>query len=270
MQNYKHVFVIGIDGAGRFVKDAETPFIDDIFSQGSLLYNAEAVFPTISAQCWGSILIGTEDAAKLTNQIVSETERNDPENPTFLKLIRNIDEDAKLASFTCWDPINNGIVEHDIGVDFHAAGDPELADVAYEYIKKNKPKAMFIQFDNVDAAGHSFGYGTEKYLQSITEADTQVNRVYQAIKEAELENVLFIIVADHGGNDTKGHGGWTDNERLVIFGIAGHSIKKDVKIGVSIRDIPSFVYHALGMDIPDNIKTTLTDIKIRSFFKDAM
>ena len=39
---YKRVFIIGIDGAGRFIKDAETPEFDRIFADGAVDYTRDS------------------------------------------------------------------------------------------------------------------------------------------------------------------------------------------------------------------------------------
>ncbi|MBQ3592402.1 MAG: alkaline phosphatase family protein, partial [Clostridia bacterium] len=71
---YKHVIVVGIDGAGAFIKDADTPHFDRIFADGAVTYQALASNPTISAECWGSMLLGVgPEVHKLTNGIVSST-----------------------------------------------------------------------------------------------------------------------------------------------------------------------------------------------------
>ena len=55
---YKHVFIIGIDGAGRFIKDADTPNFDRIFKDGAVKYTARAEVKTDSGPNWGAILTG--------------------------------------------------------------------------------------------------------------------------------------------------------------------------------------------------------------------
>ena len=51
---YKRVVLIGVDGAGAFFRDTDTPCIDEIFENGAISYNVLTSNPTISAQCWGS------------------------------------------------------------------------------------------------------------------------------------------------------------------------------------------------------------------------
>ncbi len=55
---YKNVFIIGVDGAGRFIKDADTPNFDRIFGNGAVDYTALTEVPTDSGPNWGSILTG--------------------------------------------------------------------------------------------------------------------------------------------------------------------------------------------------------------------
>ncbi|MBP5622488.1 MAG: alkaline phosphatase family protein, partial [Thermoguttaceae bacterium] len=69
-----HVVVIGVDGGGAFFKQADTPNLDRIFENGAVSYEVITSKPTISAQCWGSMLHGvTPEFHGLTNGIVSST-----------------------------------------------------------------------------------------------------------------------------------------------------------------------------------------------------
>ena len=65
---YKRAIVLGVDGAGAFFKYAETPHMDKILRGGSTSYDVLTAKPTISAQCWGSMILGCTAAAHgLTN-----------------------------------------------------------------------------------------------------------------------------------------------------------------------------------------------------------
>ena len=71
-RRYSHVIVVGVDGAGAWFKEADTPNFHKIFEKGAVTYNALSSKPTISAECWGSMLIGVgPEIHKLTNRRVS-------------------------------------------------------------------------------------------------------------------------------------------------------------------------------------------------------
>lgn len=115
---YKYVIVLGVDGAGAFFEHAPTPNIDEIFAEYAYTYEMSAPSPTISAQCWGSMLHGVDpDKHQLTNESV-ETNEYDVQSPypSVFKVLRNDMPNSKLASFCSWNPINTGIIENSIGV----------------------------------------------------------------------------------------------------------------------------------------------------------
>lgn len=118
--------------------------MDKIFENGSTTYNALTSLPSISAECWGSMLHGVEpEVHKLTNSIVG-SERYDinSEYPSFFRVIRENYPDANLASFCNWDPINYGIIEENLNVHMEHDDDEPLTDKIIDYINKND----FVQF----------------------------------------------------------------------------------------------------------------------------
>jgi hypothetical protein len=251
---YKHVVVLGVDGAGAFFEEADTPVIDDIFDGGAVTYQMLSENPTISAQCWGAMLHGvTSDVHGLTNSIVSSTPfPTDSRFPSVFRVIRSNNPDAKLASFSHWNPINVGIIEDGLGVHKETAGtDKELTEKIVTYLKEEAPTFLFVQFDDVDAAGHTNGYGTQEQLVKISEIDTYVSDIYNAYDNLDvLDDTLFIVTADHGGSG-KNHGGLTDGEKYVMFAAAGESVAEGEIEDMEIRDTAAVVLHALGYNIPD-------------------
>ena len=159
-RKFSHVIVLGIDGAGSFFKDADTPNFDRIFSKGAVTFGALSSKPSISAECWGSMLLGVgPEIHKLTNGIVESTPY--PIDSPFPSLFRRIKEkypEAELGSFCDWNPITYGIVENNLNVTHNTAHDDELTPIICDYIKAKKPDFLFIQFDSVDGAGHRYGY----------------------------------------------------------------------------------------------------------------
>jgi hypothetical protein len=144
-QTYSHIIVIGIDGAGSFIQQAYTPHFDRIFANGAVTYRALASRPTISAECWGSMLLGVgPEVHGLTNSIVSSTPYPiDSPHPSLFKRIREVMPDAPLGSFCDWNPITHGIVENNLCVSTDTAADDELTPIICDYIKNKKPQSFY-------------------------------------------------------------------------------------------------------------------------------
>lgn len=256
-RKYFHIIVIGVDGAGSWFKDADTPNFDKIFENGAVTYNALSSKPTISAECWGSMLIGVgPEVHKLTNNRVSVLPYPVwSKHPTVFRRIRKACPEAELGSYCDWNPINKGIVEKGLGINKQTAKDKELTPLVCNYIREKKPDFLFVHFDSVDGAGHSHGYGTAQHINAISEVDKLIGDIYSVIESSDiLEDTLFMVIADHGGtNDEKGkgsHGGWTDEEKYVTFAAVGKDINSGEMEEMNIRDLAAIVLYAFGIDIP--------------------
>lgn len=256
--DYEHVFIIGVDGAGAAWEKTDTPNVDRIFRNNALRYNCHSEYVTVSAQNWGSILCGVPyDVHGFTNGSIEENERtSDSANNSIYYYVRKAMPDAELVSFCNWAPINHGIIENDLGVKkIHRATDPLVTQQIVTYFNAgNKPALMFVQLDEVDGAGHSYGGFDDRYYAAVTKADRQVGEIYDAIEANGLmENGLFIVVADHG-ETTTGHGGQTVEESSVIVACAGKSVN-NITIGEDTqnRDVAAIALHALGIDIPEHM-----------------
>lgn len=258
-RKYSHVIVVGIDGAGAFIKNAATPNFDRIFANGAVTYDALSSKPSISAECWGSMLLGVgPEVHKLTNGIVSSMPY--PTDSTFPSLFRRIKEaypDSELGSYCDWNPITYGIVENNLGVSHDTANDNELTPIICDYICSEKPDFLFIQLDSVDGAGHKYGYGTPEHLKRINEVDVYINDIYSAAVDAGIiDETLFMVIADHGGtNPGNGeggsHGGWSDGEKYVTFAATGKGISRSIIEEMNIRDLAAIVLYAFGIKAPE-------------------
>ncbi len=260
---YSHVIVVGIDGAGSFFKDADTPNFDRIFENGSVTYRALASNPTISAECWGSMLIGVgPEIHKLTNNIVGKNQYNrKSEFPSLFRRIYEAYPDAELGAFCEWNSITRGMIERNVPITIASDHDTAMTPNICKFIKKRKPTFLFIQMDSVDHAGHTNGYGTPAHLNRIGEVDRLINDVYVSMEDARMkEDTLFIVIADHGGTYEKiadsangkmaTHGGWTDAEKYVTFAATGKNVVKGEPTDMNIRDLSAIVLYALGIDAP--------------------
>lgn len=266
---YKYAAIIGVDGAGAWFTEEIAPSSYAIGQDGASGYDVQSCTPTISAQCWGTMLLGVQpEVHKLTNDYITENPTDpDGEFPSLFKLIKKADPEAKLASFSAWTPINIGIIEDHIGVVKGTAAFPEIEDKevrypkvdasvteqAVNYLAENVPSLLFVHLNNVDAAGHFHDYTSPEHFKAITLADSMIKQIYDAYeRQGVLDETLFIIVADHGGLEQR-HGGDSPDEKNVFLGIHGRTIVPGSRIvDAELQDIPMIIAYALGIDIPEN------------------
>jgi len=251
---YKHVVILGVDGGGAFFSETTTPRTYEMFKDAATSHEVLISFPTISGQCWGSMLHGVlPNVHGLTNRIVSGTPYpTDSQYPSVFRIVRESDPDAKLASFCNWNPINVGIVEDNLSVIEGTGNDTEVTRQILEYLENNDPKLLFVQFDSVDGAGHGYGYGADGHLTALTAVDEMIGQIYDALKnKGILDETLLIVTADHGGTPDGHHGGDTPAERLVFLGVCGRTIDgASVIQNAEVQDIPAIAAYALGLEAP--------------------
>lgn len=249
---YKHVAVIGLDGMGNFNRESNTPNLDSIFANGATTYYGLSMDPTISAENWGAMLLGANPLVHgLTNSIVGSREYTNKALPSVFTRIREKHPDAVLTSICNWNPINHGIVEHDVNVKMDTGdNDTVICEKVVEAVRE-KPEFLFVQFDEPDGAGHHYGYGTDEQHDTIEKIDSYVGRIYREYaSEGILDDTLFIALADHGGR-IHSHGGYSDTEKYVFIGVSGKGIEKSEIEFMQTVDIASVVLYALGLEYPE-------------------
>ena len=194
MPPYSHVAVIGVDGAGAFFKDADMPVLSGILAEGAVTYRALTSNPTISAQSWGSLLTGvTPEFHRLSNSLISERPYpSDSLFPTVFHVIRNVMPEAVMGSFCTWNPINIGIVDDGLEITKGTAdSDNALCSRICAYVKEERPTFLFVQFDEVDSTGHSYGYGSAQHLKRLSVTDGYIAKIVETYTElGMLEDTL--------------------------------------------------------------------------------
>ena len=253
---YKHVVIIGVDGAGAFFSESVTPMTYMIFKSGASTGTAQAAYPSISAQCWGSMLHGVPPVAhRLTNTIAGSRPYDiGSPYPSIFRIAREHLPYANLASFCNWNPINYGIIEDSFGVVKSTADtDEEITTQILSYLDRNLPTLMFVQYDSVDGAGHSSGYGSSGHLQTLTKVDNMIWNVFNAIKNnGILDDTLFIVTADHGGTPGGSHGGGSKAEMDVFLGVYGKTTPAaGAIVDAEGQDVAAIAAYALGIPAPE-------------------
>lgn len=262
---YKHVYIIGWDGSGAAWGNYDTPNFDRIFGSGAVRYDCQGEIPTISAQNWGSILCGVScDTHGFTNDSTSGKLRySDSENGTIFRFVRNEMPKAKLTSIVHWHNINKGIIENDLGVKkIWRQSDPMVVDEICGLFKIGyKPTLMFVQLDDIDHAGHTYGGQSEGYEKAVKKADKQLGMLFDGINSSGgMEDALFILVADHGEANGGGHGGETKEEKSCTVAVAGKTVNNvTLPEGTRNRDVAAIALYALGIEQPDYMTAKVPD-----------
>ncbi len=269
---YEHVFIVGVDGAGRFFREVDTPNFDRIFAEGAVDYTARTETVTVSAQNWGSILKGVSYLRHLhTNPSIANIEQDSSTRyPSIFTYARRAFPDAELSSYVHWGPINHGIIETDINVNKVSVGDDaELTDVICDYFNNGaSPKLFFCHFDGVDEAGHDKGSNSAEYREQIMAVDGYIGRIYDTLEANGLmENGLFIVVSDHGHMTLGGHFGWTARETNTTVAVKGKTVIPGATMDSDTRnrDVSAIALYALGIERPDYMSSRVPG----NLFKDV-
>lgn len=281
---YRHVFIIGVDGAGQFFRDADTPNFDRIFQNGAVSYAVRTEVLSDSGPNWGSILTGVSYFKHLIhNGNSGEKQRtSDTKYPSIFGVARRAMPDAELASFVNWNNVNFGMIETDLNVtEQNVENDAALTDAICAWFDEgNAPALFFVQLDEVDAAGHGHGSASDEYFAALHAADGYIGKIYDTLERNGLmEDGLFLVTADHGHKTTGGHGRFSLNESLTTIAAAGKTVAAGGTLDKTTRDrdIAAVALFALGLGRPKTMSARVpanlfaeTPGEARSFYKDVI
>lgn len=189
----------------------------------------------ISYPGYSEMLVGFDD-----KKVSSNRKKINP-NPTVLEFIQgHKDFHNKVAAFATWDAFPY-ILRKD-KVDFHVnAGldiaQGELSDkekeintlltenqvrhdqytfhYAFEYMKRVRPRVMFLSFDDTDKYSHAGEY--DKYLNAAHEGDKMIGQIWEWVQSQPdyKDQTTILITTDHGRG--RGKNNWR-NHRLLATG----------------------------------------------------
>lgn len=231
-QLQKKVLIIGIDGvrSDAFIQ-AQTPNLDALITNGIYSPNALNDDITISGPGWSAILCGVWSEKHLV--MGNDFTINDYENyPSLFRHAEEFDSNINTLSICHWDPINDYIVQNDVDFKLNVSTDAAVSSQAASYISSNDPDLIFLHFDDVDHAGHSYGFAptVSQYMSAIETTDDLINPIINAIEQRPNyanEDWLILVTSDHGGIGNS-HGGTTIEEREVPFIVSGNNVPTQV------------------------------------------
>ncbi len=260
---YKHVVIVGIDGMGAYHKTADTPNIDSIFADYALTDVAQTYKPVASGPCWMSLLTGADPQVMgLTVNVSTDPRaaqkyvRARDKYPTLFRLFHEKYPDASVASITGYADWQNPMVE-DADYIYKEMNykewwsNTENTERAVKYIENldtSKPSFTFVYYIEPDSTGHKVGWGSAEYNAMLTECDAELGKVFKAVEaKGMLDDTLFILATDHGGDGTKHGDIYTEPALTITLGFRGKTVNKVKDFDMILRDVSAVVVDALEL-----------------------
>jgi len=216
------VLIIGIDGCRHdALRAAYTPQLDSLIAESVYSYDALTEEPTWSGVGWSAMLTGVwRNKHGVTDN--SFTGNHFADYPHFMKRVEAFDPSLFTVSISHWAPINTQIVGGG-GIDLILSPptDSLVSVAAVDVLRNQNPDVIFLQFDDVDHAGHASGFSMNvpAYMAAIEAVDRFVGYIMAALKSRPNyagEDWLIIGSTDHGGIGTS-HGGASFVERNIFY-----------------------------------------------------
>lgn len=239
--------------------------LKSMMANGSWTLRKRSVLPSSSAANWASMFMGASPEIHGYTKWDSKKPEIPPAYlgehkmfPTISQILRNNRKDAEIGVFCNWYVIKhlvdslsaNTVVQFPVKkLQDKYSGMTKLIN---NYIIKKKPTLCTIVYDFPDHYGHSVGFDSEEYYQSLKDLDRCLGDIVNATKEAGIyDKTVFIVTSDHGGNG-KTHGGMTLKEMespLIVFGC---NIKKkhEIKEFMMQYDIAATIASIFGLETP--------------------
>lgn len=259
----EHVVVIGCDGFGSLgITESNTPVLHRLMKEGAYTLHARGVMPTSSSPNWASMIMGAGPEQHGVTSNDWETNKFEiaptvkgPAGffPTVFGLLRQQKPASKIACIHDWDGFGRLVEPGAPNVLENVKGSTNTAKRAIEVLQKEKPTFLFIHFDDVDHAGHTFGWKSPEYFAAVAQIDDLIGQVLSALGEAGIrDQTVVLVTADHGGVG-KGHGGATMAEIEIPWIIRGPGIRRgyEIKSPVNTYDTAATIAFLLKVTPPD-------------------
>jgi hypothetical protein len=254
----RNVLVIGVDGMdGDELRDISVPVMERLMQRGFSSYAAHTQLTeaTSSGPGWTSFLTGVEASVHGVSYNGGYDGR-DTDYPSFLYRAKHELGLATAASIQ-WSDIWD-IMESDVA-DGTGSGDmEEVADTMSGLIRSGLYQVHFVHLDDLDGAGHAYGYlaSVGEYSDTAQEIDEMIGEMIEAIldrPEIATEHWMVLVSADHGGDSWGSHGTMTSEYQTIPLIIAGPGLAAtELADGEgSHMDIHPTVIDFLGLDSAD-------------------
>jgi len=282
----KHVVLIGYDGyGGHYVHWDELPALTKLRDGGAWTLNMRCVLPSVSAINWATMLMGSGSelhgyrtwgsrVPDLPSRVLTENGKY----PDIFYVIKKCYPDSTLFAAYSWDVIGDLIdagaanetksigERADSIFDYKGKGEiakedgtktkitypdaEQVCEVGIKYLEQN-PTFTFLYFSEPDCVGHTCGWGTPQYYETVQRQDKLLGKIIDYLEANDrFKDTVVIFISDHGGTD-KGHGGEIMEHMEVPFIIYGCGVKPgEISDVVMNYDVAATIAWILGADTP--------------------
>jgi predicted AlkP superfamily pyrophosphatase or phosphodiesterase len=249
----KKVLILGIDGCRPdALKAARTPNLAALIREGAFSARAQTGDATISGPGWSSMLTGVwRDKHGVRDNRFEGS--NFKEYPHFFRRLKQARPGSVTVSIVHWAPINERIVV-DADVSKKYRREAQVAAEAVRVLGAMDPDAVFLHFDEVDGAGHKYGFHPKvpQYLAAIEKTDEHIGAVLRAVRARKTyaaEDWLILASTDHGGSG-KGHGKNTPEHRTIFLLVSGPSAARgEIEPAPGVVDVAATALAHLGVPL---------------------
>lgn len=264
----KRMLLISLDGISvdGFLK-AKTPNLDALMAEGALSLKTRVVMPSITQPNWVSHLTGSgpEQHGIVDNEWeiskiklpAIETD-DDGYYPSVFKVLKDTVPQMKTAFYYNWGSLINPYNKRYLDEISFLEQDGYVSNFekALNFMKANRtnPSLVFLYSGHTDNTGHKYKWMSPEYIQSIEEADVEIGKLIEQMKQEGLyKNTHFMFITDHGGIN-HGHGGVSTDEMIVPWGIIGPGIKKGFQLTESNNTVntASVILHLFKIKQPSS------------------
>lgn len=240
----KRIVLLSLDGISvEGYQKAKTPNLDALMAEGSLSLDTRVVMPSVTLPNWTSHLTGSgpEQHGVVDNgweisKFKLPAIETDSEGyyPSVFKVLKDNLPQVKTAFYYNWInlfyPYNKKYLDEVCYLEKDAYVPNYEKALSFLMENRKKPTLVFLYSVHTDHAGHNYKWMSPEYIQSIEEADVEIGKFIDKMKQEGLyKDTNFMFLSDHGGINN-GHGGVSTDEMIVPWGITGPGIRKGFKI----------------------------------------
>lgn len=228
----RKVLVLGIDGCRPdALLKASAPNLKKLADSGFTCWNAKTCLRSYSGPGWSSMITGVwESKHKVLDNTFSSPDY--VSYPPFFKRIKDSRPGMYAKIITHWAPIQAQLSAGTANSEAFSS-DAEVAAQAVKTLRDENPDILFLQFDEVDLAGHGccFAPDNSKYIQAIATVDGLIGQVLAAMKGRRTyadEDWLVLSTTDHGGSGNN-HGQDIPTHTTIFLIANGPSVRRGVQ-----------------------------------------